>query len=189
MHNDEVIEFCIANGVNIRQYFIMYLLSRKDFERKDSYLRRYIHTVEDFPLQDVKDLEEKGFIEDFNNPGETYPAAFMLTPKANEVFVTDDIAQELWDKYPTTFPLSSGGNFMARVGDRDELMGLYLKKIKNSRKQHDRVMLLLDCYIELVDQGKINGTKLSNFITHHIWEVVEDIKQKEDENGEFGRII
>lgn len=191
LDGEEVLRYCLKNNVTIEQFFLLYLLARNDFNlpEKQSQGIQYIHKFGTFKGSLVEDLVNRNFIEDFNSPGQFYPQAFMLTPAAKKQFADYEMAEDLWNHYPVTFPLGDKGKFIARGGgDRDELLLLYLQKINHSTQKHDIVISQLERYVGMVLRGEVNGHKLSDWIRMEMWETIAAIPVIE-EGGNFGRDV
>lgn len=193
MFDDEsVMEFCITHRLTVEQYFFLYTLARKDFHKSDknSILRRYIKEVGKFSIDAIFTLVEKGFVDDMNSPGEAYPELFMLSAKARQLFADYDMAEDLWNAYPVTFPLyDKGTRFLARSGgDKEELCNEYLRRIKNSTSKHNFVIEQLEVYKGLVNRGELNGYKISDWIRMELWDSVKDYNKDKTE-GAFGKDI
>ena len=187
MFDDEsVIRFCIDNKITVRQYFFLYLILQKDFSKESSLARKYVNLVEPFPQEEVEDLVEKGFLEDFNSPAQMLPEMYMIPDSiANSLFLTEDKAEELWNTYPVTFPIySKDAKFLARTGGaKDDILDLYRKKVK-SLKKHNYVLEQLKDYVLMVNNNEIHGMKIIDFIRQEIWDSVRDMK-KEKGNTDF----
>lgn len=193
MFDDEsVMEFCILHGITVQQYFFLYTMARKDFHKsdKDSILRRYIQQVEQFSLDAILALIEKGFVEDMNSPGQSYPELFVLSKKARRLFADYDMAEELWDAYPVTLPLyGKGSQFLARTGgDKEELCNDYLRRIKHSTAKHQYIMEQLEIYKYLTSKGELNGYKISDWIRMELWDSIGTYVKDKTEGG-FGKDI
>jgi hypothetical protein len=193
LEGEDVLRFCIEQKVSIEQYFFMYLIARKDFHLADkvSLGKQYMKLGYIFKPEDIRQLEEREFIDDFNQPGKYYPEMYLLKEKMLQVFATEEMGEELWDKYPATFRLNEkGSRFIARAGgDKDELITLYLKKINYSTKRHLFVMEQLPRFISLVDAGEINGYKIGDFIRQELWDTIAQIMSEKRKGGSFGRDI
>ena len=193
LEGEDVLQFCITHKVSIEQYFFMYLIARKDFHHSDrvSLGRQYIKLGYIFKPEVIRDLEKRGYIDDFNTPGQYLPELYMLKEKMQQVFTNDEMVEELWQTYPPTFRLGDRGQrFIARAGgDKDELLALYLKKINFSVQKHQFVMQQLRRFISLVDAGEINGYKLGDFIRQELWDTVAKIMEEKQKGGSFGRDI
>lgn len=191
MFEKEVIEFCIRHRIKVEQYFFMWLLLRKDWNKPygESLARQYLKVTK-FTMEDMADLEERGYVVNMNTPPSTLPELYLVNENiANEIFAGEDAGEELWRAYPATFPLSNGSSFVARGGgDKDELIAEYLRRINNSPSKHSFVMKQVSRYKELVAQGKINGHKLSDFISMELWETIAEIgRELKVKKTGFGR--
>lgn len=195
MFESEIVEFCITHKITVQQYFFMWLLLHKDWNRpyKESLAKQYLTEVEKFTQRNIDDLEEKGMIDNLNYPPNTLPEMYIVKEHiSKKMFASDDEGEELWKAYPPNFPLSTGGTFVARAGgDKDELIAKYLKKINYSPIKHKFIMQQLKAYKELVKTGRINGHKISDFIAMELWDTIDQIVQKEvkEKGGRFGRNI
>jgi hypothetical protein len=182
MTDEEIIKFCIKHGITADQFFFMWLIARKDFTNplKYSYAKQYIKSCGKFNDDLVQVLVEKNMIEDFNTPGNSLPEMYMVKENIlSEFFIDESAGEELYNRYPATFPLAGGGSFVARAGgDKEDLIAIYLKRIKNNPEKHKFVMGQLRRYIELVKCGKINGHKISDWIQQELWDTVANIEEK-----------
>lgn len=180
----------MKNRITIEQFFILYLLARNDFNLPDkqSMGKAYIAQFGMFGDSVVQDLVRKGFLENFNSPGEYWPELFMLTPPAQAQFASAEMTEELWTRYPATFRLGDKGTkFIAKAGgDRDELLADYLRRINNSTPKHRFAMTQLDRYVKLVNNGEVNGHKIGDWIRQEMWDTVAEIGSQQ-EGGSFGK--
>lgn len=179
----EVILTCIKQRVSVEQYFLMWLIRRRDFYLPEdkSLLKQYVKLVRQFKIEDVQDLVEKEFLDDFNSPGESIPDLYMLKPKSDIFFTNEDSGEELFEEYPVTFPLyDKGAHFLARTGgDKKDLIDEYEKRIKYNRKKHEFVIKQLKAYKVLVKEGKINGYKIADWIRQELWDSIAIFQKQE----------
>lgn len=191
MSDEAIIKFCIRHGITADQFFFMWLITRKDFTLplKYSYAKQYLKHCGKFKEELVQNLVERGLIDDFNTEGKSLPEMFLVRDHILKEFYVDEAAgEELYNSYPATFPLAGGGSFIARAGgDKEDLIATYLKRIRNNPDKHKFVMGQLSRYIDLVKAGKINGHKISDWITQELWDTVANIKEKGTTT--FGRDI
>jgi len=116
------------------------------------------------------------------------PEMYMIPDSiANNLFLTEDRAEELWNTYPVTFPIySKDAKFLARTGGaKDEILDLYRKKVK-SVKKHKYVLEQLKAYVYMVNNNEIHGMKIVDFIRQEIWDSVADMQQEKGKT-DFGR--
>lgn len=184
---EQVLKFCIKNRMTINEFFTLYMLARRDFDQSDSrsLSRQYLARCGKMDVAVIDSLVNKGYLEDMNSPGEFYPMMMMLKPLADKIFVETEMASEIWDKYPATFPLNGkGSSFLARAGgDKDEIVELYLKKINYSLVKHQFVMEQLGRYIEMVKRGELNGHKIGDWIRAEMWDTVAATNQQTTDYG------
>lgn len=189
MFEDEnVIKLCIREHISVEQYFFMWLVRRQDFNQPDnkSLAKQYVKLVRAFSTKDIDSLVDKGFIEDFNSPNQSNPDLYILKDKASVLFTDEDSGEELFRRYPTTFPLKDkGSSFLARTGaPKEVIIDKYLKAIGYSREKHKFAMKQLANYVMLVNAGKINGKKLIDFVDERIWESVADYMEQSTRPGD-----
>jgi hypothetical protein len=95
-----------------------------------------------------------------------------------------EMAEELWDAYPGTFPLSDGGMFIARKGpDKHEVLSTYLQRINHDKEKHEYVLQQLKVYVKLVLERKINGHRIYDWISNEMWDIIPDLEA--GSRGEF----
>ena len=193
LEGEDVLKICIQHRITIEQYFVLYLISRRDFHKADnqSLGKQYLLTFGMFKPDIVGDLIERGFIDDFNSPGQFYPEMYVLKDEMNRIFAYEDMADEFYEAYPPTFKLGDkGSRFIARAGgDKDEMLQLYLKKINFSVKKHEQVLKVIPYYVQMVDNGEINGYKLIDFIKQELWDVIIDMAKEQKKGVDYGRDI
>jgi hypothetical protein len=199
MDLDNAIEICISKGLKIEQFLLMYFLKkRKDRkyggnDAKDpmyQYIRVRIqkHGPNAIPffIEDIEEIEEMGYVENFNRPnGPVLPDMFILTPKSASIFATEDMGRQLWDNYPGLIKLKDKGtSFIAKAGEDPEvLISKYLDKIGHSTDKHKFVMEQLDKYKKLLETGKVNGYKISDFVRYEIWNTIAEIEIGDEQFG------
>lgn len=189
LDGEDILGYCVRNRITIEQFFILYLLARNDFNNPKSLGREYVERMGLFKADTLLELVKRGALMDLNSPGEFRPELFMLSPEVRKQFADMDMADELWEAYPITFPLGQGKMFVARAGgDKDELLQLYLQKINFSTDKHRQVLLQLARYRRMVELGIINGYKISDFIRQELWDTIA-LVPVEQEGGEFGKDI
>ena len=187
MFEDEaVLDWCIENNVSVTQYLFMFFLIERSFHKPfhESYAKRYVKKFEMFKLEDVIDLVDRGFIEDYNTKGESRPEFYAVRDEIIEFMkATNDQAEELWNAYPPTFELPNG-RFNSRhagiLGEKDNAKKVYLKKIKRSKRKHKFVIKMLKKYLSLVEANLMNSMKLGDWIANEMWDAVDETNEEED---------
>ena len=185
--DEKVLDWCIENKVTVTQYLFMFFLIEGSFHKPfaQSYAKRYIDKHGAFNSEEVADLIERGYVEDYNTVGERRPEMYKVRDEVVVMMkVSEDKAEELWQKYPPTFELPGGVNFIARhagvLGDKDNAKLVYLKKIKRSNKKHKFALEMLTKYLRLVDANKMNSMKLGDWIANEMWESVKEVNEEND---------
>jgi hypothetical protein len=126
-------------------------------------------------MSEINDLLDRGFImQPFS--GEIKSNSFIVTDKFGKyLFVDEDEAgEELWNSYFDYFVIN-GSYQSAKTGDKEELMEIYLKKIRRNKKKHREVMEMLTEYKRLVREKKMNPMGIEKFIKGQNWEVIQKI--------------
>ena len=188
MFDDEtVLDWCIENKVSVTQYLFIFFLIDQSFNKSfyESYAKRYVEKFGMFKIEDVKDLVDRGYIEDYNTKGESRPEFYAVRDEViNLMKATETQADELWNSYPPTFELPGGKNFNSRhagvLGDKDNAKKVYLKKIRRSKRKHKFVMKMLKKYLSLVEGQYMNSMKLGDWIANEMWDAVDETKEEED---------
>jgi len=188
--DEQVLKWCIENNVSVTQYFFMFLLIKQDFNKPfhESLAAQYIKRHGKFNRDEVEDLIERGFIKDLNRKGENRPEFYMIEDEIVEIMkVTETMAEELWSKYPPTFELSNGAKFIARhagvLGDKETALKVYMKRIRRSKKKHKFVLEMLDKYLSLVEETRLNSMKLGDWIANEMWDSVEKMEEASNDYG------
>lgn len=150
VETEKYVEFLVTHKMTANQFLFCYLKASYDIKN----LRRYIERIGFFKAEEIKDLIERGYIEDFNekNPNGTrqdFVDSYLVTPKfTREIFVeTEQAGEELWNAFPAFISIN-GSRVSARSTDKDILIKNYIKKIKNNKKLHEEVLSLLKLAVE-----------------------------------------
>ncbi len=175
---------CVRNNLTLEQMMFLYLIKLKDFTDPKSWSNQYVTRVQKFSVEKViSPLLERDLLMNLNSPGEFYPEFLVPTDEGEKLFATYAMAEEFWAAYPKLLPIHGSGNFVARAGiDKDDFVDEYLRKIEHDPSVHMMIMKKLTIYEDMVKAGKINGHKISNFISQEIWEAIPD-----EDKPVFGR--
>jgi hypothetical protein len=170
-------------GIDNNQFHLLCLLSEKprgessaDIELyKDKYQthhpdnNRYLITM-------LKDLEEKGLIEDLNHKDEQYMyynADFLhVTPKFLEYIYVDpeQAALDLWESYPKWLMIDGKKMSSRSNTSLEEVENLYSKVIRRDKRLHGHVLQLMK---ENYQEGYAE-MGLEKFINSRHWELLEE---------------
>lgn len=180
MNEKQIIEFCIRNSITVEQYFIVYLTRR----RWEGFRQEFVDYTRQFPWTqvDMKTVVAKKMVVASEDTEELSPISLCIPEKdelnGSETFASDQVhGDELWYSYPATFPLFGGGVFIARTGmGKEQLIELYLDKIGRDPEKHQFVLQQLEKYIRLVQTGKINGHKISDWVANEMWDTISAIE-------------
>lgn len=185
---EDAVNFCLEENVTPREFFMLYLLARRDFHQDGCQMKAFIAKFGKFTPDEVEDLSERKLIDNFNSRGEHLPELMVVSNKfTNKFTASEDTGEELWRNFPPSFPLSTGGEFIALAGgEKSELLELYRKKIKHSKKKHLFVLEQLEIFKELVRRGEVNGCKISDWIKEEKWDTVARLNK---EASNFGKDI
>lgn len=183
------------------QFHLLYLLyHRKDNTSTTAQLERFKAVVlanehADGLRKRIDDLEDKGLIDNLNagnGPREdvAYSAdRLVVTPYFEAALIAVDCGEELWQAYPATMPLSQGDKFISRFGDKDGIINTYERKIRKDLSKHKFVMEQLEKFVTMVNEGRINGMKIQNFVDSEMWDVLAEVDVKESLIGNHGQSI
>lgn len=175
----DVIKECVKRNLSVSQLFALSLVEINSTGARQ-YIKDYVKQFGPPSEEDLISLMERDLVyAPFKIEGPYY--YYDLAPIRVSKESLLDMADELWNYYPATFPLSSGGCFISRTGGSKELLlQQYLEKIEHSVETHKFVLQQLSRYVNLVSAGKINGHKISEWITNEMWNTIASIPEEED---------
>jgi hypothetical protein len=171
------IKECLHLGLTPEQYMAWKLVEINSTGER-AHAQDYINKFGEPSDEVITALVDKGMV---YAPFKTYaPYSYSeVTCKKIQRSVLLEMAEEFWNTYPATFPLSTGGMFVARTGSKDIWTIRYMEKIEWSDEKHKEVMHQLNRYIRAVSAGKINGCKLVDWIEGEMWNTMKDIPETE----------
>lgn len=168
------------------QFFFAYLLH----EGRYDLLKKYCNIengVGLFKADDIKNLEEKGYIININ-PTEkgiqqSYMDCFICTSTFKEIAFLEyeEPLQELMAVYPHILTIE-GRNFPAKSIDPNILGPIYLKNIKADVYKHIEVIELTKYAVK----NNLIMTGIDKYVKSSMWEGIKEAKEK---NVEFNGII
>ena len=184
VETEKFIDFLVEHKMTPTQFMFCYLKANYDM----SSFKRYIKTVGVFRSEEVKDLIDRGYIEDFNEIGANgrrtdYIDSYLVTPKfTKEIFIeTEQAGEELWNSFPP-FIMINGNRVSARSCDKDVLMKSYCKKIKNNKKIHEEVLSLLK---ESVTRNEVK-MGIEKWVLSEQWSVLKQLYQTNNTANNYG---
>lgn len=111
----------------------------------------------------LRDLEEYGFIYK-----DGFGKVVIDQEKCQSFLTVDWQGEEFWSAYPLTFPLSSGGSFMAKASNKAVVLMDYMGAVTLT-DEHKLVMQTLEAWKIAVLEGKMSGVKIDNFVGSRMW--------------------
>ena len=186
---EKLVDFLCREKISANQYLLLRLLHESELEVKKgnlSYSTRgllYKYYVENpdcnWTVEEVEDLEKKGFIINYKTLDLTSPnpedrkydyEKIILTAKFSDyTYVGDEAFMEIWDIYPK-FIKVDGATHPARNVDPDEFGKEYLKIIKKDRQQHEKVKEI----VKYLSSKSLIKKGLGRFIRERDWEAWEE---------------
>ena len=160
------------------QFFFAYLLH----EGRNDLLKKYCNVetgVGLFKADDVKTLEERGYIININaiKDGfqQSFVESFICTSTFKELAFLEyeEPLQELMAVYPNILTIE-GKNFPAKSIDPAILGPIYLKNIKADFDTHIEVLGLTQYAV----RNNLITTDLDKYVKSKIWEVIKEAKEK-----------
>jgi hypothetical protein len=175
----------------LQLHLLMLLYHRQDASSSSAQLERFksevlAHEGHEGMRSRIDSLEEKNLLMNVGNVRDDHGG--IKAYNADQMIVSDhfisaliavDCGEELWLAYPATFPLSNGEKFLARTGDKDEIIADYQRRIRKDVGRHKHVLEMLEKFKRMTAAGKINGMKIENFIISELWETLEEIDESQ----------
>jgi hypothetical protein len=172
VETEKYVDFLVKHKMTPNQFMFCYLKATYNMTS----FRKYIKGVQHFKAEEIKDLIERGYIEDFNekNPNGTrqdFIDSYLITPKFHkEIFVeTEQAGEELWATFPS-FLIINSNRVSAKSCDKDVLIKTYCKRIKNNKKIHEEVLSLLK---QAIERNEIR-MGIEKWVGSEQWNVLKD---------------
>lgn len=173
MNEKQILEFCLAHNLTVKQFFIVYTTSRrwKGFGHE----AQQFFKSEPWTEEEIIDLVKKGILT--SSDGSYYYLSLRVNSEFSSSGLNNqEMGEELWQAYPATFPLTGGGNFNARTTKgmgKEAVINEYLKRINNNADKHQSIIReQLPRYIKMVLAGKINGHSIYDFVMDEMWDSI-----------------
>lgn len=171
-------------GIDNNQFHLLCLLSMKERGKTSPDLELYKARYEchhpdknRYLIAMLRDLEEKGLIENLNRKDELYMyynADFLhVTPKFLDLLYGDEatMAEELWEGYPKWIYIDSKKVSSRSNTSLEDVESIYPKVIKKDKRLHAQIMQKIKMHY--ANSGAEMG--LEKFIASRHWEILEDI--------------
>jgi hypothetical protein len=171
----------------IQFHFLFLLYHRAEGLSSSSQLERFKDQVlqnEDQSImrERIDKLENLGLLENIGiSSGQgkiikKYNTDYLVpTPKFINAVILEEAGEELWSNYPAAMGLFNGGHFMSRIGDKDDIIMAYARKIKKDVKKHQFVMKQLELFKTMEQDGKITGMGIQKFVASEAWDSIAEI--------------
>jgi len=178
VETEQFVDFLVQHQLTPNQFMFCYL--KASFDMKN--FKRYMDKVGKFKREEISDLIERGYIEDFNEFGpngarKVFIDSYLVTPKftKNLYIETEQAGRELWELFPDYFTIN-GSRVNAKSCDQDAIIKLYCKYIKNGVKLHKEVLSLLK---QAVDRGEIK-MGIEKWVSSKQWEILKRLFNEND---------
>lgn len=179
---EDIIGFCLRHELTPSQFMTFQMKLHSIIKYHD--INEYSKSVFSPTLEDIKILVDKNIF--ITNTKIPTMDSCIVNPRMKEVEYSsrEEMADELWNRYPGAFPLGDGGMFIARKGpDKHDVLKLYLERINYSEEKHKFVLKQLENYTKLVLDRKINGHRIHDWISNEMWDIIPALQLAS--TGEF----
>lgn len=163
IEKDGYMQYLIKYKITPNQFWFLYLRHTLDTDS----LEEYIKAVRPWKREEIRDLVDRGLLDDLNSKGEEYAHAYFVSPTMLKDMFDDleEPGEQLWDAYPPFFHSSDGTRYSARTCDKEWLEKTYGKRIKYSKKKHDKILELV---AKLKSENKIS-MGIEKFVVSEQW--------------------
>jgi hypothetical protein len=186
----EYTEFLLGNKLTPKQFYVLYALALDNRRAKKLpsaaqgnvlpmvNLWKFYQNIEQLTLEELKDLEERGYLVNRNDKGKTYADNIEVTPKFYKlVFPDQEAYDEFMDLYPGFAKKDGGGMFPLKVATEQETKEVYYRMIR-TRADHSRMMRALRWAIK---RGNVINVKVTNFLESRMWLDIEKLMETKDD--------
>ena len=171
INTEKLVGFLSSRKMSANQYLLCHLLYMEEHDLlatlvKDDKLK--------FTKKEVDDLIENGYLVKLH--GDNSQFSFMVTDKfSRAIFVDNEEAgEQLWSTYPKVLDIE-GVMQSTRTCDKDDILEVYYKRIRGSKKKHEFVMQMLNRYVDLVKTRKMNAMGIEKWVKGENWDVVAEL--------------
>lgn len=200
-------------GLTPNQIYFCVLLLEQDAKRKRELFNNYTKKHGGFELEDIKKLEEKGYIEDFSNSkvdktviktigrGQaivkklqefTILELIMVTPKFKDsIYIDAEIATEEFLKaYPSWITIkdkSTGKSTrfpIKKITDMTQFVNFYQTIINGDIIKHKLIVEMASHYKKFVDKGVVAGVNVKTALESKFWLQIEELIELEEAERE-----
>ncbi len=184
---DKYVELLCDLEISEHQFLILFLISNKD----EKNIIRYKNTFKSFKIDELLDLIDRGYIEDFgivrDNKQSFNIYDFLVTDKFKEVVTIDkdDAIEELLSVYPKWFEIK--GIKVPAINYGDNVTKMYHDVIKNNRIKHQKIVSITKEYHEKFTKG-LAQKKIEDYISGRMWILYEEALSGSG-NNDLGTVI
>lgn len=187
-HIDNYIDFLCDHKITEHQFLILWLIHTKDA----SNITKYKKSFQQFNTNEIIDLIERGFIDDFglvkDNERTFNIYDFIVTDKFAQVVTIDE--EDAYDEFVSVYPpwilIESKGIAGKKVpsitGDPYKLAKEYNKTIKKNRLVHNDIIAIVKEYYK---ERKYAMEKIENCILNKRWILMK----QENEEGKSSDLM
>lgn len=181
---NDLVEFCVEHDINVKQFFFCILLlydkkysrieGKAEISRPLSKLYKYFKNVEKFSKEELQDLVDKGFLEQWGKKFK--PDSLEVTDKFEKKWYGEKYKFNQFEEvYPNKTMIDGKEIAINGYDDPPQMIRLYNSIVK-TYKMHNRVM-------ELTEWGRENNLinmNIKKYIASKQW---ENLKRAKDNGG------
>lgn len=168
---DDYVSFLCKHNMSGDQFLFCCLI----YERKFNLLYKILNERNGFDIDELSDLEDRGYLLNKNRDGEFQTDMYEITDKfLNEIYRNEDV---MWKEVIDTYPMwiyIEGKRVSAQSTDLDALKEVYLKKIKRAGGTHKKI-------VDLIEYAKSNDLiemGIDKWVRGEQWKPIEKIKKE-----------
>jgi hypothetical protein len=201
------------------QIYFCVLLLEQDFNRKRKLFLDYAEAHEGFRINEIEDLENKGYIVNFSDSNVPKTTAaiqtkkgelvfervkdviilemVMVTPKFKDAIYVDGeaAADELLKAYPTWIKIKDRATgkitkvSVKSVPDRDEFVLFYANIINGDIIKHKLIVEMATHLKKFVERGDVMASNIRKALESRFWEQIEELVEADEGEGDIIRMI
>lgn len=137
---NDYVAFLCKHNMNGEQFLFCCLVYEKRFDL----IYKIFNERNGFDRDDLRDLEDRGYLKNMNQGDDTYCDSYEVTKKFREEIYGEEYV--MWEEFINTYPqfiFIEGKRIPAQSTDLDQLKSIYFNKIARSVKKHKRIIELL----------------------------------------------
>lgn len=164
----EFVKFMIRHNIRADQVLFIYLVYMR---RLSDITLLFKSPLRGFSHEVIKDLEDRGYIQDLNQAGEKFADMFIISDTLiNDLFMdTDFPAEQFWEAYPSHMYIQDK-RVPIRGVPKDTFLSRYMSKIRRNPNIHRKVMKALE---REKAEGGVN-MRIDNWFFSESWKTTKD---------------